>query len=164
MPVPTTQHTATRYSTMLCSYTHWASWKLRHATISACILKAQYAATCCIILIRHVHKHVYKNILIHVHTHIHIPIDFPANTTGYDSCAYAKNDECDEPNICLPGTDTSDCTLQQSGVGTCDGVNETLSSADLNNDTAWEWGTCWAACLIKYPDTLVAINGPGMSF
>jgi len=87
--------------------------------------------------------------------------DFPAFMAGYDSCAYAKNDVCDEPNICLPGTDTSDCTLQQSGVGTCDGVNETLSSADLNNDTAWEWGTCWAACLIEYPDTLVAINGPG---
>jgi hypothetical protein len=138
--------------------------EVRHATISACILKSQYAATCCIILIRHVDKHVYINILIHVHIHIHIPIDFPANTTGYDSCAYANNDECDEPNICLPGTDTSDCTLQQSGVGTCDGVNETLSSADLNNHTAWDWGTCWTACLIKYPDTLVAINGPGMSF
>jgi len=152
-------------------YTYvWASWKLRHATISACILKAQYAAMFCIILNRphirnvHAHKHIYINILIHVHIHIHIPIDFPVFTAGYDSCAYANNGECEEPNICIPGTDTSDCTLEQLGVGTCDGVNEMLSSEDHNNDTAWDWGTCWTACLIKYQDTLVAINGPGISF
>lgn len=26
-----------------------------------------------------------------------------------DSCTYAKDGECDEPNICKPGTDTTDC-------------------------------------------------------
>jgi len=136
----------------------WASCKLRHATNCACLLKAQYTATRCITL----NAHIYIHVVIQIHIHIHIPVDFPAATTGYDSCAYANNGKCEEPNICLPGTDTSDCTIQQPGVGICDGANETRSSAVLNNNTAWDWGTCWAACLVRYPNTLVAINGPGM--
>jgi len=142
----------------------WASWK-QHATIRACILTVQYTAIETHTYTKRTHTYTH----IHTHTnkhtiHIHIPIDFPAATTGYDSCAYANNDKCDEPNVCLPGTDTTDCTLQQLDMGTCDGVNEMLSSADHNNDTAWDWGTCWAACLMKYNDTLMAINGPGLLF
>jgi len=49
-------------------------------------------------------------------------------------------------------------------LGCCDGMNETLISGDLNNGLPLEWDTCWTACLIKYPDTLVAINGPGTVF
>jgi len=47
--------------------------------------------------------------------------------------------------------------------GYCDGVDTELNSTDLNYGQPWAWGTCWAACLVEYPDTLVAIDGPGMS-
>jgi len=49
-------------------------------------------------------------------------------------------------------------------LGFCDGVDAELNSADLNYGQPWDWGSCWAACLLKYPDNLVAIDGPGMLF
>ena len=38
---------------------------------------------------------------------------------GSNSCTYSYNDVCDEPNLCPPGTDTSDCSAS-SGGGTGD--------------------------------------------
>lgn len=38
---------------------------------------------------------------------------------GPDSCEYARDGECDEPNLCRPGTDTTDCRQsrrQRSGI------------------------------------------------
>ena len=63
-------------------------------------------------------------------------------------------------------TEASDTTVPVGfklhvGAGYCDGSNDDLSSSELNNGVSWTWETCWAACLVVYPTTLVAIDGPG---
>jgi len=37
--------------------------------------------------------------------------------SGPDSCEYARDGECDEPDLCLAGTDTSDCKPRRSSRG-----------------------------------------------
>jgi hypothetical protein len=34
---------------------------------------------------------------------------------GANSCAYADDGQCDEPNLCAPGTDTNDCQMMMTG-------------------------------------------------
>ena len=50
-------------------------------------------------------------------------------------------------------------TIVMNGVGRCHGSDNRLSSEVLNNDNSWTWTTCWSACLVMYPDDLVAIDG-----
>lgn len=37
-----------------------------------------------------------------------------SRTPGPDSCEYARDGECDEPDLCEPGTDTADCERERS--------------------------------------------------
>lgn len=43
----------------------------------------------------------------------------PPPATGPDSCRYAKDGDCDEPNLCARGTDTTDCARQPAGPDSC---------------------------------------------
>jgi len=117
--------------------------------------------------------HVIYNIHVCVHIYIYIYIYTCADVSelgsatypvSQDSCKWAEDGICNEPNTCYVGTDTTDCRVLHTKLGYCHGGHDELNSTTLNNGESWDWGTCWAACLVKHPDTLVSINGPGTLF
>jgi len=73
-------------------------------------------------------------------------------TNFWGDAVYASDDSVEK-------IQEGDSTIVMNGVGRCHGSNDELSSEDLNNNESWTWTTCWSACLVMYPDDLVAIDG-----
>jgi hypothetical protein len=53
-----------------------------------------------------------------------------------DSCIFAKDDSCDEPDFCAAGTDTTDCAAANSCVLAYDGTCEEGDACAFGTDTA----------------------------
>jgi hypothetical protein len=53
-----------------------------------------------------------------------------------DSCIFAKDGSCDEPDFCAAGTDTSDCAAANSCTLAYDGTCEEGEECAFGTDTA----------------------------
>jgi hypothetical protein len=60
----------------------------------------------------------------------------PTPASSPNSCEYANDDECDEPDLCDPGTDTNDC--RPSGRSTANGDPSPVAAQMCYTN----WGSC----------------------
>lgn len=64
---------------------------------------------------------------------------------GANSCGYAFDDECDEPDLCDPGTDTADCRPGSGQSGSFESCLERMDRgcmSDCQNNYGYSYRTC----------------------
>ena len=54
---------------------------------------------------------------------------------GANSCTWANDGECDEPNVCSPGTDTNDCNQPRMTVSPTERLSESIYASLLQRAT-----------------------------
>jgi len=75
-----------------------------------------------------------------------VAINCSSEPSGPDSCAYAYDDMCDEPDLCDPGTDSWDCDDVGSGAGTPEGGCAFTNDGECDEPGLCDPGTDSADC------------------